>query len=68
METHLHGTSACEVDDPVRPLARTAASPGPKCPGSALTLDTEVAAFRDRSLASMAFPYVFLDAPHREPG
>jgi hypothetical protein len=29
-------------------------------------LDTEVADFRDRSLAAQDFPYVFLDASHRK--
>jgi transposase-like protein len=64
MEAYLHGTSTRKVDDLVK--ARGADSGISKSEVSRICadLDTEVAAFRDRSLAAQRFPYVFLDATY----
>ena len=48
-----------------RPSTRTAGSPSLRSAGSA-SLDTEVAAFRDPSLAERPFRYVLLDATYRK--
>ena len=64
MEAYLHGVSTRKVDDLVKALgADTGIS---KCEVSRICadLDAEVGAFRDRSLADQAFPYVFLDATY----
>jgi putative transposase len=64
MEAYLHGVSTRNVDDLVKaPGADTGIS---KCEVYRICadLDEEVAAFRDRSLAQIAFPYVFLDATY----
>ena len=64
MEAYLHGVSTRKVDDLVKALgADTGIS---KCEVSRICadLDTEVGAFRDRTLAEQQFPYVFLDATY----
>src|SRR3712207_5821724 len=64
MEAYLHGVSTRKVDDLVRALgADTGISKSEVSPICA-DLDAEVAAFRDRSLADTAYPYVFLDATY----
>jgi putative transposase len=64
MEAYLHGVSTRKVDDLVQ---------APRCRDLDLQervsricadLDTEVAAFRDRTLAETSYPYVFLDATY----
>jgi putative transposase len=63
MEAYLHGTSTRKVDDLVKALGASGVSKSEVsriCAG----LDTEVAAFRNRSLAGQPFRYVFLDATY----
>jgi len=55
-EAYLHGTSTRMVDDLVKALGIYKSEVSRIC----ADLDTEVAAFRDRTLAGQAFPYVFL--------
>jgi transposase-like protein len=64
MEAYLHGVSTRKVDDLVKALgAETGISKSEVsriCGG----LDAEVAPFRDRDLAALDYPYVFLDATY----
>jgi putative transposase len=64
MEAYLHGTSTRKVDDLVRALGADTGISKSEVSRICADLDTEVAAFRDRSLAGQAFPYVFLDATY----
>jgi putative transposase len=64
MEAYLHGTSTRKVDDLVKALGADSGISKSEVSRICADLDTEVAAFRDRSLAQMAFPYVFLDATY----
>jgi transposase-like protein len=64
MEAYLHGTSTRKVDDLVKALGADTEISKSEVSRICADLDTEVAAFRDRSLASQAFPYVFLDATY----
>jgi putative transposase len=64
MEAYLHGTSTRKVDDLVKALGADSGISKSEVSRICADLDTEVAAFRDRSLAGMAFPYVFLDATY----
>ena len=64
MEAYLHGTSTRKVDDLVKALGADTGISKSEVSRICADLDTEVAAFRDRSLAGMAFPYVFLDATY----
>jgi putative transposase len=64
MEAYLHGTSTRKVDDLVKALGADSGISKSEVSRICADLDTEVAAFRDRSLAPMAFPYVFLDATY----
>jgi putative transposase len=64
MEAYLHGVSTRKVDDLVRALGADTGISKSEVSRICADLDTEVAAFRDRSLAEMAFPYVFLDATY----
>ena len=66
MEAYLHGTSTRKVDDLVKALGADSGISKSEVSRICADLDTEVAAFRDRSLAQMAFPYVFLDATYRK--
>jgi transposase-like protein len=61
MEAYLHGTSTCEVDDLVKALGAHSGISKSEVSRICADLDTEVAAFRNRSLAAQHFPYVFLD-------
>ena len=64
MEAYLHGVSTRKVDDLVKALG---ADYGDQQVGGLedlSDLDEEVGAFRDRSLAEVAYPYVFLDATY----
>jgi len=60
----------CTVSPPGRSTtwsmrsAPTPASASPRSPAICADLDEEVGAFRDRSLAGVAYPYVFLDATY----
>ena len=64
MEAYLHGTSTRKVDDLVKALGADSGISKSEVSRICADLDTEVAAFRDRSLAGQAFPYVFLDATY----
>jgi putative transposase len=64
MEAYLHGTSTRKVDDLVKALGADSGISKSEVSRICADLDVEVAAFRDRSLAGMAFPYVFLDATY----
>ena len=64
MEAYLHGTSTRKVDDLVKALGADTGISKSEVSRICAELDVEVAAFRDRSLAEQAFPYVFLDATY----
>jgi putative transposase len=64
MEAYLHGVSTRKVDDLVRALGADTGISKSEVSRICADLDAEVAAFRDRSLAEQAFPYVFLDATY----
>jgi putative transposase len=64
MEAYLHGVSTRKVDDLGRELGADTGISKSEVSRICADLDAEVAAFRDRSLAEQAFPYVFLDATY----
>jgi putative transposase len=64
MEAYLHGTSTRKVDDLVKALGADTGISKSEVSRICADLDTEVGAFRDRSLAGQGFPYVFLDATY----
>jgi len=64
MEAYLHGTSTRKVDDLVKALGADSGISKSEVSRICADLDTEVAAFRDRTLAGQAFRYVFLDATY----
>jgi putative transposase len=64
MEAYLHGTSTRKVDDLVKALGADSGISRSEVSRICADLDTEVAAFRDRSLAGQTFRYVFLDATY----
>jgi putative transposase len=64
MEAYLHGVSTRKVDDLVRALGADSGISKSEVSRICADLDGEVAAFRDRSLAGQAFPYVFVDATY----
>jgi transposase-like protein len=64
MEAYLHGVSTRKVDDLVRALGADTGISKSEVSRICADLDEEVAAFRDRSLAETAYPYVFLDATY----
>src|ERR1700750_307254 len=64
MEAYLHGTSTRKVDDLVKALGADSGISKSEVSRICADLDTEVGAFRDRSLADQSFPYVFLDATY----
>ena len=64
MEAYLHGVSTRKVDDLVRALGADTGISRSEVSRICADLDAEVAAFRDRSLAEQAYPYVFLDATY----
>ena len=64
MEAYLHGVSTRKVDDLVRALGADSGISKSEVSRICADLDAEVGAFRDRSLAEQAFPYVFLDATY----
>jgi putative transposase len=64
METYVHGTSTRKVDDLVKALGVDAGISKSEVSRICGELDGEVAAFRSRSLAHTAFPYLFLDATY----
>ncbi len=62
MEAYVIGTSTRKVDDLVHAIGADSGVSRSEVSRICADLDVEVAAFRDRSLVGMAFPYVFLDA------
>src|SRR5436309_2190573 len=64
MEAYLHGVSTRKVDDLVKALGADTGISKSEVSRICADLDIEVGAFRDRSLAEQAFPYVFLDATY----
>jgi putative transposase len=64
MEAYLHGVSTRKVDDLVKALGADTGISKSEVSRICSDLDTEVGAFRDRSLAEQHFPYVFLDATY----
>jgi transposase-like protein len=64
MEAYLHGVSTRKVDDLVKALGASAGVSKSEVSRICADLDEEVGAFRDRSLAEIAYPYVFLDATY----
>jgi putative transposase len=64
MEAYLHGVSTRKVDDLVRALGVDTGISKSEVSRICAELDGEVAAFRSRSLAHTAFPYVFVDATY----
>ncbi len=64
MEAYVHGVSTRKVDDLVEALGADTGISKSEVSRICADLDVEVAAFRDRSLAEVAFPYVFLDAAY----
>lgn len=64
MEAYLHGVSTRKVDDLVKALGADTGISKSEVSRICADLDTEVGAFRDRSLGEQHFPYVFLDATY----
>jgi putative transposase len=64
MEAYLHGVSTRKVDDLVRALGADSGISKSEVSRICADLDAEVSAFRDRSLAGLVFPYVFVDATY----
>ena len=64
MEAYLHGISTRKVDDLVKALGADTGISKSEVSRICKDLDEEVGAFRDRSLAETAYPYVFLDATY----
>lgn len=64
MEAYLHGVSTRKVDDLVKALGADSGISRSEVSRICAVLDQEVSAFRDRSLAEEAFPYVFVDATY----
>jgi hypothetical protein len=62
MEAYLHGVSTRKVDDLVKALGADSGISKSEVSRICADLDEEVAAFRDRPLTGLVFPYVFLDA------
>jgi putative transposase len=66
MEAYLHGVSTRKVDDLVRALGADSGISKSEVSRICADLDGEVSAFRDRSLAGLVFPYVFVDATYSQ--
>jgi putative transposase len=64
MEAYVHGTSTGKVDDLIKALGVDSGISKSEVSRICRELDPEVEAFRSRSLAHTAFPYVFLDATY----
>jgi putative transposase len=64
MEAYVHGVSTRKVDDLVAAMGADTGISKSEVSRICADLDVEVAAFRDRSLSEVAFPYVFLDATY----
>ena len=64
MEAYLHGVSTRKVDDLVKALGADTGISKSEVSRICADLDQEVAAFRDRDLSALDYPYVFLDATY----
>ena len=64
MEAYVHGVSTRKVDDLVAALGLDAGISKSEVSRICKELDTEMAAFRDRPLGHVEFPYVFADATY----
>jgi len=64
MEAYVHGTSTRKVDDLVKALGVDSGISKSEVSRICRELDQEIEAFRSRSLAHTAFPYLFLDATY----
>jgi putative transposase len=64
MEAYLHGVSTRKVDDLVKALGADTGISKSEVSRICADLDAEVSTFRDRSLAGLSFPYVFVDATY----
>ena len=62
MEAYVHGVSTRSVDDLVGALGVESGISKSEVSRICAGLDTEIARFRERTLAHTSFPYVFLDA------
>lgn len=64
MEAYVHGVSTRKVDDLVVALGMDSGISKSEVSRICSELDTELSAFRNRSLGHIEFPYVFLDATY----
>lgn len=64
MEAYVHGVSTRKVDDLVAALGLDAGISKSEVSRICKELDAEMAAFRDRPLGHVEFPYVFADATY----
>jgi transposase-like protein len=64
MEAYVHGVSTRKVDDLVQALGLESGISKSEVSRICAGLDEELAAFRERSLSHVEFPYVFLDATY----
>ncbi|MGB3375841.1 MAG: IS256 family transposase [Microbacterium sp.] len=64
MEAYVHGVSTRKVDDLVKALGADTGISKSEVSRICAGLDEEVAVFRDRTLTTQDFPYVFLDATY----
>ena len=64
MEAYLHGVSTRKVDDLVKALGADSGISKSEVSRICTGLDAEVAQFRDRTLSTLDYPYVFLDATY----
>lgn len=64
MEAYLHGVSTRKVDDLVKALGADTGISKSEVSRICAGLDEQVAVFRDRTLAVIDYPYVFLDATY----
>ena len=64
MEAYVHGVSTRKVDDLVKALGVESGISKSEVSRICAELDTDLAAFRDRALSHVEFPYVFLDATY----
>jgi transposase-like protein len=64
MEAYVHGVSTRKVDDLVQALGVASGISRSEVSRICAELDTQLGVFRGRSLAGVAYPYVFLDATY----
>jgi len=64
MEAYVHGVSTRKVDDLVKALGADTGISKSEVSRICGNLDEDVAALRDRPLADITYPYVFLDATY----